>query len=191
MTGAVGREGGEGEGLCLCWCCWHRGGRLVGWGPLNGIRRVGRGDSSSAWLAHPAMRPHACPPTQVPEAVCLPSMTYHEAWELSYFGANVLHPRTTLPAMKYHIPITIRNFFNLTAPGEPLLPPALGSAAAAPCIVRSGQGGGLQGLALGLGHAVHNAPHTAGEWQWLAAAVTSLKICPLTHTCACLTQAPA
>ena len=45
-------------------------------------------------------------------------MTYHEAWELSYFGANVLHPRTTLPAMKYNIPITIRNFFNLSAPGE-------------------------------------------------------------------------
>ncbi len=57
-------------------------------------------------------------PRKVPEAVCLSSLTYHEAWELSYFGANVLHPRTTLPAMKYHIPITIRNFFNLAAPGE-------------------------------------------------------------------------
>ncbi len=45
-------------------------------------------------------------------------MTYHEAWELSYFGANVLHPRTTLPAMKYRIPISIRNFFNLVSPGE-------------------------------------------------------------------------
>jgi hypothetical protein len=54
---------------------------------------------------------------QVPEAVCLPSLTYHEAWELSYFGANVLHPRTTLPAMKYNIPISIRNFFHLSAPG--------------------------------------------------------------------------
>jgi aspartokinase/homoserine dehydrogenase 1 len=49
--------------------------------------------------------------------VCLPGLTYHEAWELSYFGANVLHPRTTLPAMKYDIPITIRNYFNLDAPG--------------------------------------------------------------------------
>lgn len=41
--------------------------------------------------------------------------SYHEAWELSYFGANVLHPRTTLPAMRYEIPITIRNFFNLVS----------------------------------------------------------------------------
>ncbi|GIL88501.1 hypothetical protein Vretimale_15367 [Volvox reticuliferus] len=60
---------------------------------------------------------YSADPRKVPEAVCLPSMTYHEAWELSYFGANVLHPRTTLPAMKYHIPITIRNFFNQTASG--------------------------------------------------------------------------
>ena len=45
--------------------------------------------------------------------MCLAHLSYHEAWELSYFGANVLHPRTTLPAMKYAIPITIRNFFNL------------------------------------------------------------------------------
>jgi len=60
---------------------------------------------------------YSADPRKVPEAVCLPSMTYHEAWELSYFGANVLHPRTTLPAMKYHIPITIRNFFNLPSKG--------------------------------------------------------------------------
>eukprot|EP00878_Enallax_costatus_P030495 GHUV01033203.1.p1 GENE.GHUV01033203.1~~GHUV01033203.1.p1 ORF type:complete len:100 (+),score=20.10 GHUV01033203.1:3-302(+) len=61
---------------------------------------------------------YSADPRKVPEAVCLPSLTYHEAWELSYFGANVLHPRTTLPAMKYNIPISIRNFFNLSAPGE-------------------------------------------------------------------------
>lgn len=61
---------------------------------------------------------YSADPRKVPEAVCLPSLSYHEAWELSYFGANVLHPRTTLPAMRYSIPITIRNFFNLTALGE-------------------------------------------------------------------------
>lgn len=61
---------------------------------------------------------YSADPRKVPEAVCLPSLTYHEAWELSYFGANVLHPRTTLPAMKYSIPITIRNYFNLEAPGR-------------------------------------------------------------------------
>lgn len=58
-----------------------------------------------------------CCMRQVVEAVCLPSLSYHEAWELSYFGASVLHPRTTMPAMKYNIPIAIRNFFNQSVPG--------------------------------------------------------------------------
>ena len=57
---------------------------------------------------------------QVSEAMLLESLGYHEAWELSYFGASVLHPRTTLPAMKFDIPIVIRNFFNQAAPGVPL-----------------------------------------------------------------------
>ena len=59
---------------------------------------------------------YSADPRKVPEAVCLPSLSYHEAWELSYFGANVLHPRTTLPAMRYNIPIAIRNFFKLSGP---------------------------------------------------------------------------
>ena len=41
-----------------------------------------------------------------------------QAWELAYFGANVLHPRTTQPAMIHKIPIVLRNFFNLDAPGD-------------------------------------------------------------------------
>jgi aspartokinase/homoserine dehydrogenase 1 len=60
---------------------------------------------------------YSADPRKVSEAVCLDALSYNEAWELSYFGANVLHPRTTLPAMKFGIPIQIRNFFNLTAPG--------------------------------------------------------------------------
>ena len=60
---------------------------------------------------------YSADPRKVSEAVCLDALSYNEAWELSYFGANVLHPRTTLPAMKFGIPIQIRNFFNLGAPG--------------------------------------------------------------------------
>ena len=46
---------------------------------------------------------------QVAEAVCLEQLSYHEAWELSYFGANVLHPRTTLPAMKFRCAVAASN----------------------------------------------------------------------------------
>lgn len=60
---------------------------------------------------------YSADPRKVSEAVSLQHLSYHEAWELSYFGANVLHPRTTLPAMKYNIPVIIRNFFDQDNPG--------------------------------------------------------------------------
>ncbi len=53
------------------------------------------------WKRIGGLRLPALTPAQVAEAVCLEQLSYHEAWELSYFGANVLHPRTTLPAMKF------------------------------------------------------------------------------------------
>lgn len=60
---------------------------------------------------------YSADPRKVSEAVVLSTLSYQEAWEMSYFGANVLHPRTTIPVMRYNIPITIRNVFNLAAPG--------------------------------------------------------------------------
>ena len=60
---------------------------------------------------------YSADPRVVKEAVCLKQLSYNEAWELAYFGANVLHPRTTLPAMRYSIPVTLRNYFNQAAPG--------------------------------------------------------------------------
>ena len=60
---------------------------------------------------------YSADPRRVKGAKSLASLSYNEAWELAYFGANVLHPRTTLPAMKYNIPVTLRNYFNQAAPG--------------------------------------------------------------------------
>lgn len=48
-------------------------------------------------------------PRLVPEAVCLPSMSYAEACELAYFGAKVLHPQTLSPLQPRGIPLRIRN----------------------------------------------------------------------------------
>ncbi|MGK5089492.1 bifunctional aspartate kinase/homoserine dehydrogenase I [Bdellovibrionota bacterium FG-2] len=56
-------------------------------------------------------------PRRVPEAVVLDEMTYHEATELAYFGAKVVHPSTMTPAIKKGIPIWIRNTFNPAAVG--------------------------------------------------------------------------
>ncbi|HET7843136.1 MAG TPA: bifunctional aspartate kinase/homoserine dehydrogenase I [Xanthomonadales bacterium] len=50
-------------------------------------------------------------PRVVPEAVLVPSLSYHEACELAYFGAKVIHPQTMAPAIARGIPIRIRNTF--------------------------------------------------------------------------------
>eukprot|EP00213_Chloropicon_mariensis_P001586 CAMPEP_0197482756 /NCGR_PEP_ID=MMETSP1309-20131121/56522_1 /TAXON_ID=464262 /ORGANISM="Genus nov. species nov., Strain RCC998" /LENGTH=951 /DNA_ID=CAMNT_0043025311 /DNA_START=259 /DNA_END=3114 /DNA_ORIENTATION=+ len=60
---------------------------------------------------------YSADPRKVSDAEPLKHLSYNEAWELSYFGANVLHPRSTLPAMRHGIPIIIKNFFNLSAEG--------------------------------------------------------------------------
>ena len=60
---------------------------------------------------------YSADPRKVPEACQLARISYNEAWEMSYFGAQVLHPRTTEPAIMYDIPITIRNYFDVTNPG--------------------------------------------------------------------------
>lgn len=56
-------------------------------------------------------------PRIVPEAKTIPQISYAEAMELSYFGANVLHPRTIEPAMREHIPVRVKNTFEPKLPG--------------------------------------------------------------------------
>src|SRR5438309_2928229 len=48
-------------------------------------------------------------PRVVTGARTIPSLSYAEAAELAYFGAKVLHPKTTQPAMDQGIPVRICN----------------------------------------------------------------------------------
>jgi len=50
-------------------------------------------------------------PRKVKKAFTVKEMTYHEAMELSHFGAKVIFPATMQPAMVNHIPIWIKNTF--------------------------------------------------------------------------------
>jgi aspartokinase/homoserine dehydrogenase 1 len=56
-------------------------------------------------------------PRSVPAAFVLPQVTYEEAMELSYFGAEVLHPAALAPAVGASIPILIKNTLNPAARG--------------------------------------------------------------------------
>ena len=48
-------------------------------------------------------------PRLVPHTLNVRSMTFEEAFELSYFGAKVLHPATMLPVLERAIPVQILN----------------------------------------------------------------------------------
>ena len=56
-------------------------------------------------------------PRLVAEAVPLAALSYHEACELAYFGAKVVHPQTMTPAISRNLPILIRNSFRPEHPG--------------------------------------------------------------------------
>ena len=50
-------------------------------------------------------------------AKTLDVLSFHEAAELAYFGAKILHPQTIQPAMKKQIPVVVKNTFNPKHPG--------------------------------------------------------------------------
>ncbi|NCN05791.1 MAG: aspartate kinase [Spirochaetales bacterium] len=51
-------------------------------------------------------------PRVVPGAQVIDDLSIEEAMEMSYFGAEVLHPSTMLPAVETNIPIWIKNTMN-------------------------------------------------------------------------------
>lgn len=55
----------------------------------------------------------------------IPELSYRELRELSYMGANVLHPESIFPVRKANIPINIKNTFDPSNPGTMILPGAL------------------------------------------------------------------
>ncbi|AVP96618.1 bifunctional aspartate kinase/homoserine dehydrogenase I [Ahniella affigens] len=91
-------------------------------------------------------------PRLVPEAVLVPEMSYHEACELAYFGAKVIHPQTMAPAIDQQIPIIIRSTFEPNHPGTRITagrsmnPPVKGVAAASGMAILNVEGAGMIGV---------------------------------------------
>lgn len=56
-------------------------------------------------------------PRVIAEAVPVAQVSYDEAAELAYFGAQVLHPRAMLPCRKTSTPVMVKNSYNPEAPG--------------------------------------------------------------------------
>jgi aspartate kinase len=56
-------------------------------------------------------------PRIVKNAKPVQNITYEEASELAYYGAQVLHPRAMQPCMKTGTPVLVKNSYNIEAPG--------------------------------------------------------------------------
>ena len=70
-------------------------------------------------------------PRYFDNAVLLNQISYHEAIELAFYGASVIHPKTLQPLQKKEIPLFVKSFVNPLLPGtsvskgrdlEPLTP---------------------------------------------------------------------
>ncbi len=91
-------------------------------------------------------------PRLVPEAVLVTDLSYHEACELAYFGAKVIHPQTMAPAIERNIPIYIRNTFRPELSGSrigpelSLEPPVKGVSAADGMALVNVEGAGMIGV---------------------------------------------
>ncbi|MBP7513736.1 MAG: aspartate kinase [Flavobacteriales bacterium] len=73
-------------------------------------------ESVTIWKDVPGM--FNADPKLFPDTKLLSHISYREAIELSYFGASVIHPRTLQPLQKKHIPLYVRSFMDLAAPGS-------------------------------------------------------------------------
>ncbi|XP_039011234.1 aspartokinase 2, chloroplastic-like [Hibiscus syriacus] len=58
-----------------------------------------------------------CDPNIYPRAEPVPYLTFEEAAELAYCGAQVLHPQSMRPAREGDIPVRVKNSYNPKAPG--------------------------------------------------------------------------
>jgi aspartate kinase len=55
------------------------------------------------------------------DTITLPKLSYREAIEMTYYGAQVIHPKTIKPLQNKHIPLQVRSFIDKDRHQELLL----------------------------------------------------------------------
>jgi len=98
-------------------------------------------------------------PNIVPGAHTLSELTYEEAEELAYYGADVLHPKTVHPVHEAGIPLRILNSFNPGGSGTLILRQPSPTRKAAAAII-STKGLSLVGV---IGNGGNWGPHIAAH----------------------------
>jgi aspartate kinase len=72
-------------------------------------------------------------PKRMPDAQLFSSLSFKEAIELAYYGANVIHPKTIQPLREKNIPLYVKSFYQPTEAGT--LINAQGEAHTAPIFI--------------------------------------------------------
>jgi aspartokinase/homoserine dehydrogenase 1 len=92
-------------------------------------------------------------PRYVPGAFVIPEISFQEAMELSYFGAEVIHPYTMIPAIEKDVPVLIKNTMNPSVAGTRIARdaasskrPITGIASIERVALVNVEGGGMVGL---------------------------------------------
>ncbi|HUX53379.1 MAG TPA: aspartate kinase [Williamwhitmania sp.] len=79
------------------------------------LASVTNADSVTIWKDVPGIL--NADPKLFNNTVLLPSVSYQEAVELSYFGAQIIHPKTIKPLQNLSIPLYVKSFVNPAADG--------------------------------------------------------------------------
>lgn len=60
-------------------------------------------------------------PRIIKNAIPIPKISFDEASEMAFFGAKVLHPHAMQPAMRFNVPVRVKNSYNPSHPGTVIL----------------------------------------------------------------------
>ena len=78
-------------------------------------------------------------PALFDDAVVLDSLSYHEAIELAYYGASVIHPKTIQPLKVKNIPLLVRPYYDLSLKPTLITNDATNDSAESSIIVKDNQ----------------------------------------------------
>jgi aspartate kinase len=103
-------------------------------------------DADEVWIWSDVDGILTADPNIVPHARTLSELSYEEAADLAYFGADVLHPKTIQPLIVAGIPLRIVNSFNPSHQGTRIVPTPRSDRELLPAIISTT---GLSMIALG------------------------------------------
>jgi aspartate kinase len=95
FTTTLGREGSDYSAAIFCSCL--NAAALTIWKDVTGVY-----NADPKWFK---------------ETERIPLLSYHDAMEMTYYGATIIHPKTLKPLQNKNIPLYVRSFNNPDEPG--------------------------------------------------------------------------